>query len=262
MAGVADTDQQDGQGRLGVRVPRTKRRGASSAVNLNALHRRLLQDVLEIGNSLPLVITGGYAVQMHQLIDRLSRDIDVATDSHIPMGDIAADIAAGLAARGWDMRIIGVDARSARMTVNDPATGELCELDILREVFSQPPEATPYGPVLALYDVIGTKVRALAGRGLPRDLIDIHAASQLCSYIELESLGRRHAWDEEFSLGELTERLDGAEWYDDQAFAEYGLSAEKITDLRMWALAWADDIRRRDNAGIYDEDDEGEGEPP
>jgi hypothetical protein len=32
-------------------------------VNLNALHRRLLQDVLEIGNAFPFVITGGYAVQ-------------------------------------------------------------------------------------------------------------------------------------------------------------------------------------------------------
>ena len=45
----------------------------------------------------------------------------------------------------------------------------------------------------ALYDVIGTKIRALAGRGLPRDLIDIRAASQLCSNTELEALGRRHA---------------------------------------------------------------------
>ena len=35
--------------------------------NLNALHRRLMQDVLEIGNSLPLVITGGYAVQAYPL---------------------------------------------------------------------------------------------------------------------------------------------------------------------------------------------------
>jgi hypothetical protein len=55
------------------------------------------------------------------------------------------------------------------------------------------------------------KVRALAGRGLPRDLIDIHAASQLCSNAELEFLGRRHAWDEGFGLSELKDRLDGAE---------------------------------------------------
>jgi hypothetical protein len=130
-------------------------------MNLSVLHRRLMQDVLEIGNSLPLVITGGYAVQAHELVDRPSRDIDVATDSGIPMEDIAAAVVAGLTARGWDVRIIGVDPRSARMMATDPATSEQCELDILREVFSQPPAVTPYGPVLALYDVIGTKVRAL-----------------------------------------------------------------------------------------------------
>ena len=201
-------------------------------MNLNALHRQLMQDVLEIGNNLPPVITGGYAVQAHQLVDRPSRDLDVATDSDIPMDDIAAAILAGLTARGWDIHIVGVDPRSARMTATDPATGEQCELDILREVFRQPPAVMSYGPVLALDDVIGTKVRALAGRGLPRDLIDIHAASRLCSNIELESLGRRHAWDEQFSLSELKARLDGAEWYDDQAFTEYGLSVEQITDQR------------------------------
>jgi hypothetical protein len=227
-------------------------------MNLNALHRRLMQDVLEVGNGLPLVITGGYAVQAHHLVNRLSRDIDVATDSDIPMEDIAVAVVAGLTACGWDINIIGIDPRSARMTATESTTGEQCELDILKEAFNQPPVVTPYGPVLGLLDVIGTKVRALAGRGLPRDLIDIHAASQLCSNIELESLGRRHAWDEQFSLGELKARLDGAEWYDDQAFAEYGLSAEQITDLRRWAQAWADDILRRINAETYEEDDEGE----
>ena len=137
------------------------RRTDNSAMNLNVLHRRLMQDVLEIGKGLPLVVTGGYAVQMHQLVDRLSRDLDVATDSAIPMEDIAASVVAGLTARGWDVYVIGVDPRSARMTATDPVSGEQCELDILREVFSQPPAVTPYGPVLALYDVIGTKVRAL-----------------------------------------------------------------------------------------------------
>jgi hypothetical protein len=39
-------------------------------MNLTALHRRLLQDVLEIGNAFPPVITGGYAVQAHGLVDR------------------------------------------------------------------------------------------------------------------------------------------------------------------------------------------------
>ena len=185
-------------------------------MNLNDLHRRLLQDVLEIGNAFPLVITGGYAVQPHRLVDRFSRDIDMATNSAATMEAIVAAVVDGLSRRGWRVEIIGIDHHGARMMTTDPGSGEQCELDILRESFSRPPETTPYGPVLALDDVIGTKVRALAGRGLPRDLIDIHAASRLRTTTELEALGRRHAWDDEFSLEDLKFRLDGADWYDDE----------------------------------------------
>lgn len=81
-------------------------------MNLNALHRRLLQDVLETGNAFPFVITGGYAVQAHGLVDRLSRDIDVATNSSVPMASLADHL------------------------------GEDCEVDILKEGFNRPPAAT------------------------------------------------------------------------------------------------------------------------
>ena len=225
-------------------------------MNLNDLHGRLLQDVLEIGNTFPLVITGRYAVQAHRIVDRFSRDIDMATDSAATMEAIVTTVVDGLTGRGWRVEVIGIDHHGARMMTTDPASGEQCELDILRESFSRPPETTPYGPVLALDDVIGTKVRALAGRGLPRDLIDIHAASRLRTITELEALGRRHAWEEEFSLEDLKFRLDGADWYDDQAFAEYGLADEQISDLRRWAQSWSDDLNRRLYTGSYEDEDD------
>ncbi len=98
-------------------------------------------------------------------------------------------------------------------------------------------------------------MRALAGRGLPRDLIDIHAASQSCSISELESLGRRHACNEEFSLSELRHALMALNGTTTKRLFEYSLSVEQITDLRRWAQAWADDILRRINAETYEDDD-------
>lgn len=213
-------------------------------MKLSDLHRRLLRDVLDIGNALPFVITGGYAVQAHGLVDRMSQDIDVATASFRPMQEIAAMLAAGLIQRGWQVHVIGVEPVSARFMVTDPELGKECEVDILKEAFNQQPDETAFGPVLALDDVIGTKMRALAGRGYPRDLIDIHAASRFRSPAELESLGRTHSWDE-FNLEELASRLDHAEWYEDEAFAAYGRTPEEIADIRRWARAWADGIRRR-----------------
>jgi predicted nucleotidyltransferase component of viral defense system len=225
-------------------------------MNLNDLHRRLLQDVLDIGNTFPLVITGGYAIQAHRIVDRFSRDIDMATDSTAAMEAIVATVVDGLTGQGWHVEVIGIDHHGARMMTTDPDSGEQCELDILRESFSRPPETTPYGPVLALDDVIGTKVRALAGRGLPRDLIDIHAASRLRTRTELEALGRRHAWEDGFNLEDLKFRLDGADWYDDEAFAAYGLTGQLISDLRHWAQAWSDDLNRRLYAETYVEDED------
>lgn len=50
-------------------------------MNLSTLHYRLLADVLAIGTPYPLAITGGYAVQAHGLVERLSQDLDVATEN-------------------------------------------------------------------------------------------------------------------------------------------------------------------------------------
>ena len=150
-------------------------------MKMDALHRRLLQDVLEIGNDLPFVLTGGYAVQAHGIVDRPSRDLDVATNSPMPMQHIASRLIDGLTGRGWQVDVIGIEPVSARFVVTDPDLGQDCEVDILKEGFSWPPVDTPYGPVLSIDDVIGTKVRALADRGYARDLIDIHAASRLRS---------------------------------------------------------------------------------
>ncbi|MFI6764145.1 hypothetical protein [Streptomyces sp. NPDC050355] len=50
-------------------------------------------------------------------------------------------------------------------------------------------------------------------------------------------------------LQDLRDRLAGAEWWDDQDFADYGLSPEQVADLRAWALAWAGDLDARLYAG-------------
>jgi hypothetical protein len=64
-------------------------------MNLNALHRRLLQEVQQIGNPFPPVIYGGLC---------------------------------GSGTRS----VIGVDAVPARFMVTNPGTSEDCEVDILK----------------------------------------------------------------------------------------------------------------------------------
>ncbi|GAX58301.1 hypothetical protein SO3561_09873 [Streptomyces olivochromogenes] len=146
-------------------------------MNLTDLHRRLLADVLDVGGVYPLVLTGGYAVQAHGLVNRLSQDLDVATESPERMEDIAAAVRTGLEERGWRVRALETDPLSARLIVTDPASREECEVDVLKETLWRPPVHTEHGLVLSLEDVVGTKVRALADRGLARDLVDVQAAA-------------------------------------------------------------------------------------
>lgn len=217
-------------------------------MKLTPLHERLLADILDLGSPYPLVLTGGYAVQAHGLVERFSRDLDVATENPAPMDEIVASLTTGLAARGWRTTRVQTDPLSGRFLVTAPDTGEECEVDVLKEAFWAPPAQTPYGPVLSLDDVIGTKVRALADRGTVRDLIDVQAASRHRSTADLESLGRRRAHDE-FSLEDLRDRLTGADWYEDEDYAAYGLTSRQIEELKAWALEWAEDLGAR----IHDE---------
>ncbi|WP_433456231.1 nucleotidyl transferase AbiEii/AbiGii toxin family protein [Streptomyces sp. CA-142005] len=195
--------------------------------------------MLDLGSPYPLVLTGGYAVQAHGLVERLSRDLDVATDGR----DRRRPHRRPYRAR-WRTIHVQTDPLSGRFLVTDPDTGEECEVDVLKEAFWAPPAQTPCGPVLSLDDVIGTKVRALADRGTVRDLIDVRAASRHRSTTDLESLGRRRAPDE-FSPEDLRDRLIGADWYEDEDYAAYGLTPRQIEELETWALAWAEDLGAR-----------------
>ncbi|MDH6123517.1 nucleotidyl transferase AbiEii/AbiGii toxin family protein [Kitasatospora sp. GP82] len=213
-------------------------------MKLGVVHERLLADLLAVGAAYGPVLGGGCAVQVHGLVERPAHVLGVATESPVPMAEIAARMRSGLAGRGWAVRQLETGAVSARLAVLDPVSTEGCEVELLKEVFWRPPVQTEYGPVLALEDVVGTKVRALTDRGLARDLIDVHAAADRWSHLELEELGRRHARGE-FDLTELQARLARADWLDDREFAAYGVDEDGRARLRAWAQSWVDDIAER-----------------
>ncbi|MFI1168701.1 hypothetical protein ACH4UM_35355 [Streptomyces sp. NPDC020801] len=213
-------------------------------VKVGEVRRRLLRDLLAAGAPYGLALGGGHAVQVHGLVDRVSRDVEVVTESPVETGEIVAAVRSGLEERGWRVRASGTEALAARLVVGDPGTGEECAVLVVKEVLWRPLELTGFGPVLSLEDVVGTRVRALADQGLAPDLIDVHAAADRWSHPELEELGRRHAGDA-FDLTDLQTHLVGAEWLDDREFTAYGLDDGAVGGLRRWAQEWADDIGER-----------------
>ncbi|MER7182012.1 hypothetical protein ABT404_21415 [Streptomyces hyaluromycini] len=213
-------------------------------MNVTHLHRRLLSDLLSVGAAYPLALTGDHAAQAHGLFDRPGRTVEVATQHPDPMRTIAEAVAAGLRERGWRVAARETDPVSAQLVVTDAVAEEDGEVDLLKEALWYPPVRTELGLTLALEDVVGMRVWALADRGLPRDLLIVHAAADRWTLPDLEDLGRRHARDT-FDLTDLQSRLTGTDWIDDREFSVLGLDEAAITALRHWAQTWADDIAER-----------------
>jgi len=207
---------------------------------VDELHTRLLHVGFRAGDDLGLVLAGGYALAAHDLVSRPSRDIDFATATALPLPLVAARLAEAYRAGEFGCRVVEATPRMARLLVE--GQGFACEVDLLKEAIG-PPARLQIGPVLALEDAIGLKVRALHDRAAHRDYIDVCAASRIVEFTGLESLGARHTVA--FSLHELADRLGGVDELDVETFASYGLGEDEIGGLRRWARRWEADIRAR-----------------
>ncbi|MFJ9893650.1 hypothetical protein ACIQPR_09995 [Streptomyces sp. NPDC091280] len=135
------------------------------------------------------------------------------------------------------------------------ATGEACELDVLKEIFHRPPEQTAAGPALSRDDTVGLKARALHDRGFPRDVIDVFSARGLYTIGQRERLGAQH--DEQFDLAELHGRLEAVDFTSDQEYTAYDMSPDRIIGLRAWVRDWQDDLDLRLAERYAEDDDDG-----
>jgi hypothetical protein len=209
--------------------------------DVDDFHRLLAQIGFHAGDDLGLVLAGGYAIAEYDLTSRPSRDVDFATASPLPLPQIADQLAGAYRAAGFEVTVVETTLRMARMEVRDQT--QVCEVDLLKEAIG-PPARMSVGPVLAIEDAIGLKMRALHDRTTHRDFIDVRAAATAgYSVRDLERFGRRHTPD--FTVTDLADRLSAVVDLHDRGFAAYGLDQETIGELRAWAAGWEADLRAR-----------------
>lgn len=223
-----------------------------SLMRFPPFQERLLEAVSPVSERCGLVLAGGYAMRVHGFTDRLSNDLDFATET--PLSDVVGSVAGAFDAVGLRASILEVTPRVGRLLIEDPSTGDNCPFDLLREALQQSPIAWGTLRVLGLDDAVGLKMRALHERSAVRDIIDVHSVGHLYSFRALESLTKVHL--DEFSLRELVSRLEAVDFMDDEEFEGYGLPEERIKQIRCFALAWLEDIKlRRADDGDVDYDD-------
>lgn len=202
---------------------------------------RLLKIVSPVCERFGLVLAGGYAMSAHGFTDRLSNDLDFATETPLP--DAVGAVAGAFHTAGLCASIIEVTPRVGRLLVEDTSTGERCPFDVLREALQQSPITWGTLRVLGLGDAVGLKMRALHERSAARDIIDVAAVAHLYSFRALESLAKPH--NDYFSPYELAWRLEAVDSIDDKEFEAYGLGDEQIRQVRRFAQAWLQDIQLR-----------------
>ncbi|MER7672735.1 nucleotidyl transferase AbiEii/AbiGii toxin family protein [Kitasatospora sp. NPDC096128] len=96
-------------------------------------------------------------------------------------------------------------------------------------------------PVVALEDAAALTTALLVDRGMPRDLIDVHALTR--NYREGELLALAGELDPDFQPGALADRLETLAEAADGRFRARGVDAGAVDGLKRWALVWAQDLR-------------------
>ncbi|MGW6919594.1 nucleotidyl transferase AbiEii/AbiGii toxin family protein [Kitasatospora sp. NPDC054939] len=105
-----------------------------------------------------------------------------------------------------------------------------------------PAEDVPPVPVavVALEDAAALATVLLADRGVPRDLVDVHALTAV--YREGELLALATALDADFQPTALADRLETLAEAADGRFRARGTGVD-VGALKRWALAWSQDLR-------------------
>ena len=87
---------------------------------LDGDHKALVEAVLPVCSRYGLGVAGGYAVKAYGLVERPSEDIDFATGTAAPVGDIVDALAAAYRAAGFTAEVLDADGRKGHLLATFP----------------------------------------------------------------------------------------------------------------------------------------------
>jgi hypothetical protein len=213
---------------------------------MDELQDRLARLGLDVLAEYGFVLAGGYALQAHQLVDRVSEDVDMFTDrfDSNDFNRAVETISDAYRRAGLEVLLIrGADA-FARLQVTDPGQGQVAAVDLASDFRQLEPVRLSIGPVLAERDAVASKVAAVFSRGEARDYIDLAGIldSGRWSREELMRLGAEV--DAGFTTGWFAEALSGVDRFPDEEFAGYGVDARTINHVREEMRDWSLHLRQ------------------
>jgi Nucleotidyl transferase AbiEii toxin, Type IV TA system len=206
---------------------------------MDPFHERLARVALDAAGSFGFALAGGYAVQIHGFLNRLSSDIDLFAEASAEF-DFAQAVDVVIAAYVREGLRVETELRSAsfaRLDVRSAA--ETAKVELGLDWRRNDPIQLAVGPVLHADDAVANKVCALFGRAEVRDYIDVDAIVTSGRYTEDELLNLAADHDPGFDRARFAEALTAIGRLPDSLFQPYGIDAEDTSALRERMRAWA-----------------------
>jgi len=210
---------------------------------MDPLHARLARVGLAAVSSYGFVLAGGYAVQAHGFLERISDDVDLFTDVADPVAfaEAVSRVSAAYRSDGFTVDVELLGDVFARFAVIDEA-GHEAKVEMGCDWRSRPPAQLDIGPVLHPDDAVANKVTTLFGRAAPRDYLDVDAALASGRYTPDRLLELAEEHDGGFDHPYFALALRAVDRWPDREYAVYGVSAEQIARMRERLREWADRI--------------------
>lgn len=211
---------------------------------MDAFHERLARVALHAGAQHGFCLAGGYAVQAHGFVERLSKDVDLFTTASAVVDFPAAqgDVVAALRADGLEVSVDRDGPTFARLAITDPTSGQIGIVELGVDWRAYPPVLLQIGPVLHPDDAIANKLCALYSRAEARDYIDVHGIVNKSRYSGDQLLRLAVDHDPGFDSVLFAEALRAVRRFPPSVFAPYQLSPPQVDALQHELLAWADQI--------------------
>jgi hypothetical protein len=209
---------------------------------MDPYHERLARVALEAAGSFGFALAGGYAVQAHGFLRRMSSDIDLFAKFSAE-SDITRAVDAVIDAYQRDGLQVETELRTesfARLYVKSATDTARVELGL--DWRKEEPIRLDIGPVLHADDAVANKVCALFGRAEVRDYVDVDSILVSGRYTEDELLDLAADHDPGFDRPLFAAALAAIDRLPDSLFQPYGLSLDKTTALRHRMTAWASRI--------------------
>jgi predicted nucleotidyltransferase component of viral defense system len=214
---------------------------------VTGLHREVAVIALAAAARHGFALAGGNALLAYGITSRPTEDVDLFTDREHGVEAAAGAVETALRDAGYQAERAdktaglagiwpGMGEGLAEWTVTAPDGEQMMLQMAYFDRTRSPVVHADVGPVLAIEDVVGGKVCALASRALERDYIDTAAALDRYSAEELIGFARRldpGLGDCDFA--DAGQRLDRLE---DDRFARYGLGPGDVAELRKRFAAW------------------------